>query len=470
MILMKCLRRTAVHKADTQANLSNKSKELFYKELIQLAVPLALQNLLNALVGASDALMLARLNQQAIAAVSLANQVSFLMSLVTGAITTAIAVLIAQYWGKEDYNKAKEFLTMSIRYVCMVSICFFMLAFFYPHRLMALFTNEIDLINIGSQYLKIVSFSFVFSSIAQCYLALIRISGNAQMSVYISLSTVIVDMIIDLFLIYGIGFFPKLGANGAAYSTICVEIIAMIWCILWSNKHANTKLSIHSLGYFSSANERAIWQIIPGTLFSALAWGLSITMQSFIMGHLGTDATAAYSINALTQQLIQCITSGISSAASIMIGLYLGKNLLDKAKEYGNYFWTVSAISGSINVVLILAMGALVYTFYKLEPLAKAYLIRMLLFSTIYMFAYAYNTIIVVGVFPAGGDTKYDAISVIIATWCIALPLALIGCFVLNLNVIVVYICMCLDEIIKAPFIRRRYNKYLWLKNLTRTA
>lgn len=83
------------------------------------------------------------------------------------------------------------------------------------------------------------------------------------------------------------------------------------------------------------------------------------------------------------------------------------------------------------------------------------------------MFAYSFNTIIVVDVFPAGGDSKYDAISVILATWCFAIPLALLGCFVFNWSVITVYIVMCLDEIIKVPFIPRRYKKYLWVKNLT---
>ncbi len=92
----------------------------------------------------------------------------------------------------------------------------------------------------------------------------------------------------------------------------------------------------------------------------------------------------------------------------------------------------------------------------------------MLFFSAIYMFAYSYNTIITCGVFPAGGDSKYDAISVFFATWCFAIPLALLGCFVFHWPVMAVYIVMCLDEIVKVPFISRRYNKYLWVKNLTK--
>lgn len=86
----------------------------------------------------------------------------------------------------------------------------------------------------------------------------------------------------------------------------------------------------------------------------------------------------------------------------------------------------------------------------------------------LYVFAYSINTVTVCGIFPAGGDAKYDAISVFFASWCFALPLALLGTFVFDLPVMVVYILMCADEIVKLPFVYPRYKKYLWLNNLTR--
>lgn len=150
-----------------------------------------------------------------------------------------------------------------------------------------------------------------------------------------------------------------------------------------------------------------------------------------------------------------------------MIGRLLGQDKLDKAKQYGRRFWSVAALSGTVNILILCIIGPLVYIFYKLEPLSKSYLVQMLLFSAVYMFAYAFNTIIVCGVFPAGGDARYDAVSVLIATWCFAVPPALIGCFLLHWPVIPVYVVMCADEIVKVPFIFPRYRKYIWAKNLT---
>ena len=443
-------------------------RKQFNKELMALAIPLALQNLLNALVGASDALMLGRLTQDAIAAVSLANQISFVMSLFNGAVIGAASVLIAQYWGKKDYTNAKRFLAMAVHYVASVSFIFFLLAFLIPEKLMGIFTPEAELIRIGGEYLRIVSFSYLFAGISQCFLMMMKVTDHAKMSLWISAVTVIVDMTVDFFLIYGIGPFPALGANGSAYSTIAVEAIALIWCLAWAQKKQEVRMDQKTLFFFSKAYEKDAWKIIPGMLASALSWGLSMTMHSFILGHLGTDATAAYSVTGVAQQLIQCLTNGLAAGGGIMIGRLLGQNLLDEAREYGHRFWGVSLWSGLINVGLICIVGPLVYFFYVLEPQAKIYLIQMLIFHAAYMFAFSYNTVFTVGVFPAGGDSKYDAVSVFFATWCFAIPLALLGCFVFHWPVMVVYIVMCLDEIVKVPFIRRHYNKYIWLRNLTR--
>ena len=447
--------------------MNYEEKKEFNKQLMGLAVPLALQNLLTALVGASDALMLGRLTQDAIAAVSLANQIAFVMSLFYGVAIVAASVLVSQYWGKKDFLNARRFLGMAIRYAFVIGVIFTIGAYFFAEQLLGILTNEPELIRIGADYLRIVCFSYIFTAVLRCFLMIMKISGHAKLSVWISVLTVTVDMGADFFLIYGFGKIPALGANGSAYSTIAVEFIALTWCVIWAQRNKEIRLGKDTLFHFSKANERKLWKIIPGMMLSSLAWGFSIPMHSFFLGHLGTAATAAAAVATVAQQLIQGLTHGLSTGIGIMIGKLLGQNKLDQAKKYGARSWNVALFSGLVNVLLLGIAGPLVYVFYVLEPQAKEYLIQMLIFLAFYMVAFAYNTIITCGVFPAGGDSMYDGVSVLVATWCFAIPLALIACFVLHLPVIVVYVVMCLDEIVKVPFIKWRYNKYIWLKNLT---
>ncbi|MBP5223154.1 MAG: MATE family efflux transporter [Lachnospiraceae bacterium] len=448
--------------------MNNNEKKIFNDKLRALAIPLALQNLLNALVGASDALMLGRLNQDSIAAVSLANQLFFVMILFTGSITGAAGILIAQYWGKKDYKNAGRFLAMSIRYSVLTGLVFFVAALIFSEQVMWIFTTDSSLISIGAGYLRIVSFSYLFSAVAQCFLMNMKIAGDAKLSVIISAITVTVDMVADYFLIYGKCGVPALGANGSAYSTIVVEALSLVIVLIWAKKKETIQLPIKSLTYFSRDFEKDYWKVFPANLASSLSWGLSITVHNIIIGHLGSDATASVSVTNVAQQLISCVTWGIAGGAGIMVGEVLGAGKLDEAKKYGDRFYKVAFLSGLINVLFIAIAGPLVYIFYALTDVAKGYLIWMLVFSCFYMFAFAYNTIFTAGVFPAGGDAKYDAVSVFFATWCFAIPAALIACFVLKWPVLVVYIIMCLDEIVKLPFLKWHYNKYIWVKNLTR--
>lgn len=443
-------------------------KKSFYKELFSLAIPIGLQNLLVALIGATDALMLGRLTQDAVAAVSLANQIAFIMHLFSGAVVGGGGVLLAQYWGKGDRVMVKNLFCSLMKWALGISFVFFALAMFVPELLMRVYTPEPALIATGASYLRAVSVSYLFSGITQCYYLIMKLEGKASKSVMISVVTLITDVVLDLFLIYGIAGAPKLGANGSAYSTVFVELVALIWCIAESHRGESVHPDWAGFKWFSADVTRDLFKIALPMLGSSLAWGLGFSMHSFIMGHLGSDATAAASITSIAQELITCVCKGISAGAGIMVGKLLGQNLFDRAKVYGKRFCHISFWVGGIHMLLLCILGPIVAEFFVLSETAKAYLIIMLIFSAFYVFAYSVNTVIVCGVFPAGGDARYDALSVFFASWCFSLPLALLGTFVFHWPVIVVYILMCADEIVKLPWIYPRYRKYLWLNNLTR--
>lgn len=439
----------------------------FHKELFSLAIPIAMQSLLVALIGATDALMLGRLHQDAVSAVSLANQIVFIMNLFVGAVVGSGGVLIAQYWGKGDKQMVKNLFCMILKWAAGISFLFFAGAMFIPELLMGIYTGEQALLEIGASYLRAVGVSYLFSGITQCYYLVMKLEGKANKSVMISVVTLIADVVLDIFLIYGVAGVPAFGANGSAYSTVAVELIALIWVIAESHRGESVHPDMQGMRWFSAHTTKEFIKIALPMLGSGLAWGLGFSLHSLIMGHLGSDATAAASITSVAQELITCVCKGISAGAGIMIGKLLGQDLFDEAKEYGRKFWSVSIWTGVLNVVLLAVFAPVVMMFFVLTETAKIYLLQMLIFSGLYVFAYSLNTIIVCGVFPAGGDAAYDAKSVLFASWCFALPLALLAAFVFKWPVMVVYILMCSDEIVKLPWIYPRYKKYIWVKNLT---
>ena len=443
-------------------------RKLFYKDLVALAIPIAIQNLLVALIGATDALMLGRLSQASVAAVSLANQIAFIMSLFIYSVIGSGGVLISQYWGKGDRRMVQNIFCTTAKGAFAVTFIFFLLTFFAPEFLMRIYTPERNLIEIGASYLRIVGFSYLFTGVTQAFYTMMKVENAAAKSVTISVVTLIADVVLDFFLIYGHAGFPALGPNGSAYSTIGVEAIAFIWVVAESYKPDRIRLDWAGLRWHSKAITKDMIKIALPMLGSGLAWGVGFSMQSMIMGHMGSDATAASSIASVAHEIITCVGKGVSTGCGIMIGKLLGQDLFEEAKSYGKEFWRVSFWVGILSVVLLLIAGPIVVMFFVLTETAKRYLVCMILFNMLYAFAFCYNTIITCGVFPAGGDAHYDTISVLISMWCFAIPLALLGAFVFHWPVITVFIIMRLDEIVKVPWIYPRYQKFIWLKNLTR--
>jgi Na+-driven multidrug efflux pump len=103
-----------------------------------------------------------------------------------------------------------------------------------------------------------------------------------------------------------------------------------------------------------------------------------------------------------------------------------------------------------------------------LSDIAMKYLFIMLIICSVYMIAKSLNIAIINGIFYAGGDSKFDAYSLGVTMWGIIIPLALLGTFILSWPVLVIYLIISLDEIIKIPWVLHHYKKYKWLKNITK--
>lgn len=171
----------------------------------------------------------------------------------------------------------------------------------------------------------------------------------------ISAVTLVADVVLDIFLIYGLAGVPKLGANGSAYSTVAVELIALIWCIAESHRGDSIHPDWQGLRWFSADITKDLLKISAPMLASSLAWGLSISMHSLIMGHMGSDATAAASITSVAQELVTCVCKGVAAGSGIMIGKLLGQDLFDKSKAYGRQFWIISIWVGFIHMLALCA-------------------------------------------------------------------------------------------------------------------
>ncbi|MCR5694115.1 MAG: KH domain-containing protein, partial [Clostridia bacterium] len=206
----------------------------FYKKLISLTLPMAFQELMLAMVAVADALMLGNVEQDMMSAVSLATQIQFVQNMILYTITSALAVLGAQYLGKGDKKSLNDIFCLTLRLSGALSIVCFLLCFFIPETLMQIFTDQPVLIALGADYLKIASFSYLLTGITQCYLRVMKLSGHATMAAAVSGTAVLLNIMGNAVLILGLFGVTPLGVEGAAISTLIARIVEFSWAFLLS--------------------------------------------------------------------------------------------------------------------------------------------------------------------------------------------------------------------------------------------
>ncbi|MDO4291922.1 MAG: MATE family efflux transporter [Eubacteriales bacterium] len=440
----------------------------FYGKLCRLTLPIALQSLMLASVAAADAMMLGYIEQNSMAAVSLATQIQFIQNMVLGAIVSGIAILGAQYWGKGDKHTLNDIFCMSLRLSGIVSLLFFVACVFFPRQLMLIFTNEEVLIHIGIRYLKIAGFSYLLTGISQCYLAIMKVSEHAAQTAKISVGAVLLNIVLNAVFIFGLFGVPAMGAEGAALATLIARIIELVWAIVSSYKQDYVHPDWSRFFVRNALLEKDFFKCTVPILGASLAWGIGFTSYSAFMGHMGTDATAANSVAAVVRDLVCCLCNGLASGGGILVGNELGAGDLQKGKRYGDRLVKIAFITGFLSTAVMLALTPPIMRFVKLTDGARTYLLGMMLIMAFYMIGRAVNSIVINGIFAAGGDTMFDMYSLVVMMWCLAVPLAAAGTFFLDWPVLVVYACTCLDEVGKIPWVMYHYRKNKWVKDLTR--
>ncbi|MCR5108772.1 MAG: MATE family efflux transporter [Lachnospiraceae bacterium] len=452
----------------SEQNLPKIDNKKFYNRLFTIALPIGFQSLMLALVAAADALMLGKIAQEEMTAVSLATQIQFVQNMFLASVTAACGILGAQYYGKKDIVTLKKLFGITLFFSIIISLIFFISCEFYPEQLMHIFTHDERLIAIGSMYLKIAGWSYLITGISQCYLTVMKLSEHVMATAVISTGAVIINIIFNAFLIFGIPPFSRMESKGAALATTLARIIELVFCLglslqknyvrpAFKNIFKNNKILV--LDFFK--------QVVP-LLGGSLFWGVGFTSYTAIIGHMDSNAAAANSVASVIRDLICCACNGVGSAAGIMIGYELGAGKLEEGKAYGIKLKNISWVIGFASTALVFVLTPFVVNMVLLTDEARKLLTGMMIIMGIYMIGRAVNTITINGVLDGGGDTMFDMYSLAVCMWCIAIPLAFLGAFVFHWHPWAVYACTCLDEVGKIPWVMIRFRKYKWVRNLTR--
>ncbi len=440
----------------------------FYTNLIRISLPIALQSLMLAMVAACDALMLGRVAQEQMTAVSLATQIQFVQNMFLSAATAAGAILGAQYWGKGDKRTLEDIFDLMLLFCGAVSLAFFLACELCPGVLMSIFAEDAGLITVGSAYLRFAGWSYLITGVSQCYLTIMKVTENVKAGAAISSAAVVLNILLNAVFIFGLFGIPAMQARGAALATTLSRVAELVICLIVSSGTGYVRPAISRMFGVSKELVGDFFKQCLPLMGGGLCWGVGFTSYTAIMGHMGVDAAAANSVAAVVRDLVCCMCNGIGSAAGIIVGNELGAGRLEQGKKYGIRLKNISYVIGFISTAIVLAVTPLVVNGVILTDQARDYLTWMMVIMSFYMIGRCVNTVTINGVLDGGGDTLFDLYSLIVCMWMIAIPLALCGAFVFHWSPLAVYACTCLDEVGKIPWVMYRVRKYKWVRDLTR--
>ena len=452
---------------------SREEKRAFYKNVLAIMLPIALQNLMDTAVNSADVIMLAYVSQYALSASSLAGQVYFIMSNLIYGLSSASAVMAAQYWGKGDRGTVERVLGLAVRMALMVSIPFALAAAVCPAQIMGIFTDDPALILEGEKYLRVVSASYVLGAFAQIYLSVMRSVERVRVTAMIHCSAVVMNVVLNACFIFGWGPVPQRGIVGVALATTITRLLEALVCIVDGARCRRIVLRLRYIFAKGGQLVRDFLRLAVPAAANDIVWGLAFSVYSVILGHLSSDIVAANSVATVVRNLGTVLCFGTASAAGIVLGKTMGENKLEEARVYARRFIGLAVATALVGGAVILLVRPLVLNFMHLSvkdvtEVAKAELNLMLYINAYYIMGMSLNTMLICGIFRAGGDVRYGLICDTVAMWGYAVPVGIICAFVFKLPEMWVYFILCLDEFVKLPVNFWYYRKRKWLRNITR--
>ncbi len=443
----------------------------FYRSFLFLTLSLALQNLLTHGVNMMDTIMLGRYSQNAMSGVSLCNQIQFLLQMLVVGAGEGVVVLGSQYWGKKRPEPISHIIGVAIRFGGGLAAALFFIVLLFPGQLLGLLSNDTTVIMEGTEYFRIICFTYVIFTVTNILVASLRCVGIVRIGYIISASTLGINVLLNYLLIYGNLGFPELGIRGAAIATLVSRHVELIIVILFLKFREHTlNLTIGKLIHIDTSYIRDYIHVAAPVLINQALWGVAQMVQTGILGHLGGDVTAANAIAVQVYQVLSVVAYGAASAAGIVVGRTIGEGNEHRLRELVKTLQVMFICIGLVSGAVIFSLRVPVLTIFGGTLTTRAYELSMqfMLVMSVTTVGTSYQMACDNGIIRGGGDTVFSARMNLISMWLIVVPFSALAAFRWKCAPVVVFFLLKWDQIYKAIPVIIHLRSWKWVKKVTR--
>jgi len=445
----------------------------FYKKVLTLATPIALQSMIAIGVNMLDTIMVGTLGEAELSATSLANSFISIYHILCMGIGMGASVLISRYWGMKytDPERAslslKKTVCIMLKLALSLATIFALITLFFPAKLMRTYTPDENIISIGVVYFRYSIITYFFLGLSLVCTIALRSVGQVKLPLYVSIGAFSINLAANYILIFGKFGFPKMGVAGAALGTLISRIFeTAIICGYLLLKDKKIEFRFKNLFMKTSDLLGEYIRISIPVLVSDAILAFGNNAVAMVIGRLGQTFVAANAITSVTQQVSSVVIQGVCQAGAIVTGQTLGEGDKEKTMTQGYGFLGLGFLLGIIASLTIIIISPFVIRSYNVTP-ETAQTARQLMTSiSIIILFQATNSIMTKGVLRGGGDTKVLMVADNAFLWILSLPLGIVAGFVFHLSPFWIYICLKFDQISKAVWCILRLRSGKWIKRI----
>ncbi|MDO5564267.1 MAG: MATE family efflux transporter [Eubacteriales bacterium] len=444
------------------------NNKTFIVMALSLAIPVAIQNLLNTSINLIDSFMVSSLTAASVSAVGMSNKFFYAFNCILFGLVSGGCIFTSQFYGAKDYVGIKKVFSITLIISFLVGLIFFIITFCNPIFVIKIFTNREEIINEGWKYLKIVCLSYLLAPLIMTSLLILRSMGKVKIAVIVSICSILVNIILNYLLINGNLGFPRLEVRGAAIATVFARIVEVIIYYIYLFKTDKELFSnIKEIFSFDISYFKKMLPFTIPVVINECLWGTGSALYFVAYGRLSTESSAALTIVSVIQDMIFTFFIGVGSASTTIIGNTLGAGEFKKAKEYAHNM-IIIALAMSIFVgVFLFLMTPLVVSLYSNLGINVQNLIRnMLLITLIYVPFRSIDFLMICGIFRPGGDTTVSIFLDCGSMWLVGIPIAFLGVYVFKLNTILLFFMVNIECALKTIGSMIRFFQYKWIKNV----
>ena len=444
-----------------------KTKDHFFKAVCTLAIPVALQSMLQSSFSMVDQIMIGQLGEINVAGVGLAGKFASIYSVVISAIGAVAGIMIAQYLGQKNRSEVRRSFFTNLLLGAGIAGMFMVICTLFPNQIMGAYTRDVQTRQAAAEYLMLISGTFVPMAGATLLSTLFRCLEKPRLPLYASILSALLNTSLNYIMIFGkLGISP-MGVRGAAFATVisqCANFLLML-------------LMLSQNGFLLKSNEREptatlrmnwgqYWSMLLPLLVCEVVWSLGENVYAAIYGHMSTDASAAMTLTNPIQGLVIGALCGLSQAASVIIGKHLGSGENEEAYWSAKKLMLYGAIGSALLSVIVMIASKAYVGIYQVDNAVKTMTMQILFAYAIVVPFKVLNMILGGGIIRSGGRTKYVMFIDMVGTWCFGVPLGLLSAFVWKLSIPYVYFLLSLEECIRFGISLIVFRRRKWMNQL----